>query len=231
MSTSTSSGGMRLVHALRMRPRLLSAALLGLAVGLMLYFSHRMNGIISFIIAWNVGACLYLLLVGIMVVRSDAAQLQRRADNEDEGQFAILVLVVIAAAICIAAIVAELATAKSLTGVDRIAHIGLAVLTIASSWAFTHVMFALHYAHHYYQHSRRSSKAGDGGLSFPNDSAPSYGDFLYFAFVIGTSGQTADVSFTSKSMRRIGLVHCILAFIFNTTLLALTINIAASLLA
>ncbi|MES2049282.1 MAG: DUF1345 domain-containing protein [Pseudomonadota bacterium] len=67
------------------------------------------------------------------------------------------------------------------------------------------------------------------GLAFPGGHAPDYGDFLYFACVIGTSGQTADVSFTCRFMRRIGTVHCVLAFIFNTTLLALTINIASGL--
>jgi uncharacterized membrane protein len=69
-----------------------------------------------------------------------------------------------------------------------------------------------------------------GGLDFPDEVAPDYGDFVYFAFVIGTSGQTVDVSFTSKSIRRIGAVHCVLAFVFNTTVLALTINIAAGLI-
>jgi uncharacterized membrane protein len=59
---------------------------------------------------------------------------------------------------------------------------------------------------------------------------PDYWDFLYFSAVIGTSGQTADVSFTSKAMRRTGLVHCVLAYFYNTTVLALTINIAASLM-
>jgi uncharacterized membrane protein len=109
----------------------------------------------------------------------------------------------------------------------KYAHIGLAIFTIMSSWAFTHMMFALHYAHDYFANCINSKPPG---LEFPGEEAPDYGDFLYFAFVIGTSGQTADVSFTSNAMRRIGLLHCVLAFLFNTTVLALTINIAASLL-
>jgi uncharacterized membrane protein len=88
-------------------------------------------------------------------------------------------------------------------------------------------MFALHYAHDYYATQVRG---GHGGLEFPGGQAPDYGDFLYFACVIGTSAQTADVSFSSRTMRRTGLVHCVLAFFFNTTLLALTINIASGLL-
>jgi uncharacterized membrane protein len=87
-------------------------------------------------------------------------------------------------------------------------------------------MFALHYAHDYYLALARGKHAG---LEFPGGEAPDYGDFLYFACVIGTSGQTADVSFTSRAMRRTGLVHCVLAFFFNTALVALTINIASGL--
>ena len=95
-----------------------------------------------------------------------------------------------------------------------------------SNWAFTQIMFALHYAHDYYVAHVNGKPTG---IDFPADQAPDYGDFLYLAFIIGTSAQTADVSFNSKQMRRIALVHCVLAFIFNTFVLALTINIAASL--
>jgi uncharacterized membrane protein len=135
-------------------------------------------------------------------------------------------MVVVAAIASLAAIIAELAVAKDMTGSLKYAHIALAFLTILSSWAFTHTMFALHYAHNYYVAVSNNKPAG---LAFPEQDVPDYGDFLYFSCVIGTSGQTADVSFTSTSMRRIGLIHCVLAFVFNTTVLALTINIAASL--
>ena len=96
-----------------------------------------------------------------------------------------------------------------------------------TSWAFTQVMFALHYAHDYYSAQVRGQ---DAGLQFPGTDKPDYGDFLYFACIIGTSAQTADVSFSSSAMRRTGLLHCVLAFFFNTTLVALTINIASGLL-
>jgi len=88
-------------------------------------------------------------------------------------------------------------------------------------------MFTQHYAHDYYLSKHLGRNAG---LHFPGGEEPDYGDFLYFASVIGTSAQTADVSFTSRAMRRIGTIHCILAFFFNTTLIALTINIASGLL-
>ena len=102
----------------------------------------------------------------------------------------------------------------------------LACLAVAASCFLAHTSFALHYAHDYYAAVCHSRPAG---LQFPGEDAPDYGDFFYFAAVIGTSGQTADVSFVSKPMRRIGSMHCILAYLFNTTVLALLINIGASL--
>ena len=99
---------------------------------------------------------------------------------------------------CLGAIVAELAVLKDLKGTLRISHVALAAITIVTSWAFTQVMFALHYAHDFYW----AEVCGEpGGLDFPGGHAPDYGDFLYFASVIGTSGQTADVSFTSRKLR------------------------------
>ena len=87
-------------------------------------------------------------------------------------------------------------------------------------------MFALHYAYDFYAAICHGQPAG---LQFPEDEQPDYSDFFYFAAVNGNSGQTADVSFVSKPMRRIGAIYCILAYLFNTTVLALLINIGASL--
>jgi uncharacterized membrane protein len=111
-------------------------------------------------------------------------------------------------------------------GLQKTRHVALAAATVLSAWMFTQTLFALEYAHDFYIgriHGRPDS------LSFPGTRDPAYSDFLYFACVIGTSGQTADVSFTDTALRRVGLVHCVLAFFFNTTVLALTINIAAGL--
>ena len=139
----------------------------------------------------------------------------------------VLTLVVLAAIVSLGAIVAELGAAHDLSGPDRYIHMGLAILTILSTWFFTQVMFALHYAHDYYVNIVGGKP---GGLDFPGTQQPGYTDFLYFSFIIGTSAQTADVSITTTSLRRTNLVHCVLAFFFNTTLVALTINIASGLI-
>jgi uncharacterized membrane protein len=89
------------------------------------------------------------------------------------------------------------------------------------SWAFIHTIFALHYAHEFYDVTA-------GGLAFPQGSAdPDYWDFVYFSFVIGMTSQVSDVAVTSKELRRIVTAHGMLSFVFNAALLALTVNLAA----
>lgn len=225
-NTPLNSERPRLVRLFMARPRLFICALIGMLAVALLPTALAQQTTTRVIIGWNLGACLYLVLSARMMFWSTHERMRTRALQHDDGRIVVLVLVVTAAIMCLGAIVAELAVVKDMHGRLRYAHIGLAALTILSSWAFTQVMFALHYAHDYYAAEAHGSS---GGLDFPGGHAPDYGDFLYFACVIGTSGQTADVSFTSRVMRRTGLVHCVLAFFFNTTLVALTINIASGL--
>jgi uncharacterized membrane protein len=208
------------------RPRLSASALVGVVVAYLLPQSIAQQPITRAIIGWNVGAILYLVLALRMMFWSSHERMKARALQQDEGNTVVLILVITAALMCIGAIVAELAVVKELHGELRYAHIALAALTIITSWSFTQVMFALHYAHEYYL---TACHGEHGGLDFPGGHPPDYGDFIYFAIVIGTSGQTADVSFSGRKMRRIGTIHCVLAFFFNTTLVALTINIASGL--
>jgi uncharacterized membrane protein len=215
-----------LVRLVLARPRLVSSFVVGAVTAIVLPAAFDMQWITRAIIGWNVGSCVYLLLAAQMMFWSSHEKMQIRARQEDEGRLVILAFVVTASLMCIGAIVVELALAKDLKGALRYTHIGLAALTIVSSWAFTQVMFALHYAHDYYVRDQRGEH---GGLDFPGGQTPDYGDFLYFSCIIGTSGQTADVNITSRKMRRINTMHCVLAFMFNTTLVALTINIASGL--
>lgn len=216
-----------LVRQLHARPRLFLAMGLALLVYLLLPAGLAGRETTRLLITWNAGTGLYLILALTMVARATPAHMRQRAQLEDEGRFVVLAGVVCASVACLAAIFFELAGVRNMAMPEKAARIALAVLTIASSWAFIHLMFALHYAHDFY---RNRVLGGTGGLLFPGDEEPRYSDFLYFAAVIGTSGQTADVAFASGAMRRLGLLHCVLAYAFNTTLLALTINIASGLL-
>lgn len=215
------------VRVIMAHARLAASAATGLLTALLIPETLVQHAVTRAIVGWNTGACLYLALAGHMMFWSSHERMRARARQQDEGRLIVLSLVIVAALMSLGAILLQLTVAKDLHGTAKLTHIGLAGMTILTSWAFTQTMFALHYAHDYYSaDSRGLAKA----LDFPGGHAPDYGDFLYFACVIGTSGQTADVGFTSRSLRRIGLIHCVLAFFFNTTVLALTINIASGLL-
>jgi uncharacterized membrane protein len=206
------------VRIVRARPRLFWAAVVGavVTVGLL---PTGWGGATRLLSAWDVGVVLYLGLVAHMMWRSGVAEMRERAVLEDEGQLAILVLTASAGLASMAAIFAELGpSAGGGRSAVRVAH---AVLTILLSWAFVHTIFALHYAHEFYDLTA-------GGLAFPHgDGEPDYWDFVYFSFVIGMTSQVSDVAVTSKELRRIVTAHGVLSFVFNAALLALTVNLAA----
>ena len=198
------------------QPRLIAAIILGLILSFVLPGRTGTR----LLAAWDGSTLLYLILAFTMMVRSNIENIKVRATLHDEGSMVILALTTITAVVSLAGIMAELAAAKSLQTQGGWRHIALAGLTVVLSWSFLHTMFAVHYAHEYY--------AGDKpGLDFPQDDSPDYWDFMYYSFIIGTACATADVNITNKRMRRITMPHCIVAFFFNTTILALTVNIGA----
>lgn len=207
--------------------------LLALALGALVAFalSPSLGVVPRLLIGWNVAVLAHLGLVAKFVARADHDSMRYRARTEDEGRGTILVLVCLAVLASLLAIVVELAGSGGGKAGERAFSTGLAVLTVVVSWLLMQVTFALHYAHQYYS-TMGSGEAGNdcGGIDFPGEPAPDYFDFLYMACVIGTSAQTADVSFRSRATRRVGLLHSVLAFFYNTAVLALVINITASLL-
>ena len=216
----------RFARLVRARPRLYGATAVGIAVSIVLPHAITSHPATRFLIAWNSATFLYLALAAWMMVHSSPDHMRERARRQNDGKIIILLLVILSGVASLAAIAGQLAIVKDMGGRIKVAHGTLAAVTVMSSWAFIHIMFAMHYAHDYYG---AISHDQPPGLLFPGDEQPDYGDFCYFAAVIGTSGQTADVSFTSRPMRRIGTIHCVVAYVFNTTVLALVINIAASL--
>jgi uncharacterized membrane protein len=201
--------------------------LLSFATGLLFFavLPDRLYPATRFIFAWDVMTALYVSFTLTMMVQSTVETCHARAALYDEGDWVILVLVVASASASFVAIFAELA---SLTAKREPLALGLIItaVTVALSWTFTHVVFTLHYANVYY----KPDDDGPGGLHFPGNRPPDYRDFLYYSFVIGCACQTGDVATISPAMRRLTLVHGIVAFAFNTAILALTINVGASLL-
>jgi len=172
------------------------------------------------LIGWDTFVALYLLLVYTMMLRSGLSRIRRNAVLQDDGRFLILLVTALGAFASIAAIVFELAGSHRSP-----VELGLATVTVALSWAAVHTAFALHYAHDYYRGAK------PGGLQFPNGDEhekPDYWDFVYFSFVIGMTAQVSDVGITDKTIRRTATAHGIVSFVYNTALVALMVNIAAS---
>lgn len=178
-----------------------------------------------YILSWNVALMVYLGMILYMMIHTDHQQIIKRSKDEYEKKRVMLILVFLASITCVIAIIKELGTASDASGMQMLLHVFITLMTIVNSWLFIHTMFALYYAHFYY-HDEHDE---DSPLDFPQESAPDYFDFVYFAFGIGTTGQTSDISFTNKILRRIGTVHSTLSFFFNTAILALMIELAASL--
>ena len=213
------------LHQLRARPRLAIATLLGLST--LLVLPATLLATTRALLAWDVGAGLYLALAWIMMLRANVERMRRRAKQQDDGAVVVLALTVFASLASLAAIVLELMGAKGHSPHEQHLHLALSIVTILCSWFLVHTAFALHYAHEFYEDTPGTKQ---GCLSFPGNSEPKYLDFVYFAFVLGTTSQTSDVTISSSAMRRLALIHGVIAFFFNTTLLALVVNIAAGLI-
>lgn len=213
------------------RPRLF----ISIGVAAVVFFLIPRDQILStrLLISWNIGTWLYFVLTAFLMADATDQTIRYRAEQTDEGKFTILALTTLAAAAATGAIFAELNVTKDLKGLDKDLHLALAAATIVSAWVFIHLTFALHYAHEFFDETL--AQPGEkpqlrGGIEFPGCENPDYWDFLYFSFIIGVASQTADVAISSKVIRRTSLAHSILAFFFNSAILALTINIAASLI-
>ena len=217
----------RLFQTFRSRPKLFVCALLAFVAFALIPDQWSLHFSSKVVLAWNLGSICYLMVTAEMMFSGDAQGMQKRAIRQNVGRWLVLSLVIIASLVCVGAIFTVLSNAKDFQGLFKWGHITLVALTVFTSWVFTQVMFAQHYAHEYYF---AVSKGLNGGLDFPQTPQPDYADFLYFSCVIGTSAQTADIDLTSQAMRRVCLLHCMLAFFFNTTLIALTINVGSSLI-
>ena len=173
-------------------------------------------------LAWDIGVGLFLIESAVKVIRTRSADaIRKRASALDEAGPAILPLALIAAVASVVVVVGEAAQGGGGSAV-------LALTTVVLSWLFVHVIFAFHYAHVFYA---AGDKGDRGGLLFPGDDPePDYWDFLHFSLIIGVASQTADVQITDRGVRRTSTVHSLAAFVFNTVVVALTVNMAVGLL-
>jgi uncharacterized membrane protein len=221
---SAKTSGIPVLRAFLNRPYLLTSIVLGVAlyIGSGIWVDREVT---RALIGWDGGVLIFLVLIFVFMSNGDATVMKRRALAHDEGGHMILVLTILASIASVGALVAELSEAKGAAGGGW--HVGLAAATVILSWLFVQIVFAMHYAHVYYLEEEEGSPKG--GLAFGEAGEPDYWDFFHFAIVLGATSQTADINFTAKETRRIGTLHTLVAFGFNTAILATMINLAAGL--
>lgn len=215
----------QLVGHLRAHPHLAVSAALGVAAALA---ATGIDSLVDRCLAgWNVGVWVYLAWTGWTMTHSDQAHLKRVALAQAEGATTVLAIVALGALASFGAIFMVLAAAKAGGAREALPQVLFTLSTVAGSWLLVPTLFSLNYASLYHV------SAGDNGLNFPeqaDDFEPDYSDFLYFSFTIAVASQTSDVTISTRPMRRLVLLQSVLSFVFNTTILAFTVNIAASLI-
>ena len=216
--------------------RLLSSLLSGVLIGLIIAAIWPMSFSTGFIVGWDSGILIYIVSIIVMM---RANTIHGHLTQDHEGKVIILSLISIASLICLLAIVKQTQIGKDYQGIARILTIVLTVSTIFITWLMIQVTFAMQYAYLYFSEQRRGvalpfmfpeAMMAREDYSENNTRAFSarFEDFFYCAVAIGTSGQTADIAFTSKAGRKLATLHSIIAFVFNLVIISLLINIIAS---
>ena len=175
------------------------------------------------IVGWDAFGITTLALIWAAIYTADTAHIRAVAASEDLSRLLSFVFVLVAAAASLLAVVVLLSTSHGLPPGTLLRHIVLSVVAVGASWLLVHTVFTLRYAHTYYD--AKDDGSDMGGLDFPGgDKEPDYLDIAYFAFVVGMTAQTADVSISGRPQRRLALLHGLISFAFNTALVALVIS-------
>jgi uncharacterized membrane protein len=198
------------------RPGYWTAALLAVAV--FAAFAQQTNIPRSLLLGFNAGALFYVAYAFYIMSTTHASAIKQRAIHQEEGKWLALLISIVVAGVVLVALSLELRGAKSKSMWD----VALAGSTILLTWFFVALVFAQEYAHSYYMAGK--------GLDFPGESEPDYWDVTYFSLVLNMTCQTSDVAITTRPMRRLVLLHSVIAFFFNVIILAITVNVVAGLL-
>ena len=208
-------------RAFWLRPRLLGSILLVVVLAVALPFASLWTRLL---LGWCVGVIAYIALVVARAARQPRNALRHEASRLDDSALAISLFAILATAASFGAVAMLIFGERENDGY-QIAHLALASATMICAWACVQTVFAIHYTHLYY--GEAGPGQGRGGLDFNGDADPDFWDFFYFSVTIGATSQTSDTDITSKLMRRIATVQTIYAYFFNTSVLALAINMAA----
>jgi len=214
-------------RAMRGRPRLITGLAVMLVVWPLLPSVLRMTT--RGILAWDIGVVVFLLLATHMFTTATPDDMPAAAEAQQEGEWTIFWLTLGVVIVSFVAVSSEFAAIKTGPADRRGLEVALVAITLFLSWLVTHVTFALRYAHEFYARDLGGPDV-DRGLDFPGEKEPDYLDFLYFALVLGMTFQVSDVQITSRMLRRVATLHGLISFLFNTVIVAFTVNIAAGLM-
>ena len=207
---------------------------IGFLCGLLAYwliagpFGLPLHGAPRVIAAWDVGSIVLLLACAVLFGTTPPSAMPANADAQQEGEWTIFAVTILGVVISFVAIVSGFSGTKDLSAHVRGLHVALVALTLLVSWLVMQATFAMRYAHEYY--TRSDGLKLDRGLEFPSDDDPDYWDFTYFSIVLGMTFQVSDVQIASRKFRRMATVHGFLGFVFNTVIIAVTVNIASGFL-
>jgi uncharacterized membrane protein len=214
-------------RVIRGRPRLFT----GLAVMILAW--PLLPGALSMtthgILAWNIGVLAFLALSAQLFATASPDEMPAAAEAQQEGEWTIFWITLAVVIVSFVAVSSEFSAIKNTPSDKQGWQVALVAVTLFLSWLMTHVTFAFRYAHEFYARDAGGPDV-DRGLDFPQEKEPDYLDFLYFALVIGMTFQVSDVQITSRKLRRVAALHGLLSFLFNTVIVAFTVNIAAGLM-
>ncbi len=224
---SEAIGRSRTWRVLRGHRRILYGTAVGLAVFAVL--PVHWPGETRPIVAWDIGVLAFLLFSGVMAIEATPLRMAAHAEAQQEGEWTVFWVVIAASVMSLVAVLGEFSVLKTVPKAWKGPIVALVAATLMLSWLVSHVLFALRYAHEFYERLPTTGKYA-GGLEFPGEPSPDYWDFVYFAMVLGMTFQVSDVQITARPLRRLATVHGLIGFLFNTVIVALTVNIAAGLL-
>ena len=177
---------------------------------------------IGTMIGFDLSAVLFLLSLIGLFRSGNAASMRKAAIRNDANRVGLLAITLIVTLVIMVAVASELAEKGSASA----ATVVIVITTLALAWAFSNMIYALHYAHLFYGSNEDGQDRG--GIAFPGTEEPDYWDFTYFAFTLGMTFQTSDTDITDRRIRKIVTFHSLAAFVFNIGVLAFTINVLGS---
>lgn len=183
----------------------------------------------SLMASWLCFAITHLFLSWYTIFSQHPLEVKKIASTQDSSRTWIFIFILLAAIASLCAVILLLQSSKTLNGVNLADHIILSLGSVVCAWCLVHTLFTFRYAHLFYNNAKSCEGSGKG-LEFPNEKTPDYLDFAYFSFVLGMTFQVSDVEISSKRIRRLALLHSLISFIFNTAILALSINIISGLI-